>query len=234
MLPINQIRSLLLSGLMAVGLISVPAHAQTLSRVQHSRENLMVVLRESIGVNRLDETLTPTGKMKARLPNGQDIEIEMAHWDYIGDMHVRFVFDGPHTMENATPQELEALNLSNVHDALAVAIANIKRIYGEPSVTAWNNLMSIEGKLPDLNSSYFLDREFWRKLLQKHPEGVVASVPKRGGLLYAPLSDVKAVDSLGKAVGYLHASSERLRISSALYLFKDDKWAVFQSPQKPM
>lgn len=55
---------------------------------------------------------------------------------------------------------------------------------------------------------------------------------KRGGLLYAPLSDTTAVDGLKRGVAYLHSSSQRLRVSSGLFLFKEGKWSVFQAPVK--
>ena len=92
--------------------------------------------------------------------------------------------------------------------------------------------MQVKGKSPDLDSSYFLDREFWQMLLKQHPEGIVVAVPKRGGLLYTPLSNADAVDRLKRGVFKLYESSERLRVSSALYLFKDDKWTVFQAAVK--
>jgi hypothetical protein len=90
--------------------------------------------------------------------------------------------------------------------------------------------MQVQGRSPDLNSSYFLDKQFWSQLLAKHPDGIVALVAKRGGLLYAPLADAKAVDGMRRGVAYLHRSSEGQRISSALYLFKDGRWSVFQPP----
>jgi hypothetical protein len=92
--------------------------------------------------------------------------------------------------------------------------------------------MQVQGKSPDLDSSYFLDRTYWLALLKNSPEGIVVAVPKRGGLLYAPLNDVKAVDSLKRSVAYLHSSSQRQRVSSALFLFKDGKWSVFQPAVK--
>jgi hypothetical protein len=45
------------------------------------------------------------------------------------------------------------------------------------------------------------------------------------------MSDSKAVDGLRKGVTYLYSSSGQMRVSSALYLFKDDHWTVFQPPQ---
>jgi uncharacterized protein YtpQ (UPF0354 family) len=173
------------------------------------------------------------GKFTAKLPDGKEIELEMASWEFIGDTHIRFVFDGPQTMINATPQDLERLNIKSVEEALVLALANIKRVYGEPVAKPWEGgLIQVQGKSPDLNSSYFLDREFWNGLLKKYPEGLVVSVPERGGLLYAPLSDTKSVDDLKASVGRLYASSQRLRVSSALFMFKDGKWSVFQVPVK--
>ncbi|HIV69745.1 MAG TPA: hypothetical protein H9903_02310, partial [Candidatus Aquabacterium excrementipullorum] len=143
-------------------------------------------------------------------------------------------FDGPTTMANAAPQDLEKLGIKGVEQALALALANIKRVYGAPAATPWSGgVMSVECKSPDLNSSYFLDKGFWQGLLKTHPEGIVAAVPARGGLLYTPLSNQQAVDALKRSIAALHASSERQRVSSALFLFKDGEWSVFQAPAKP-
>jgi len=199
----------------------------------NTRENFMVVVRESVGANRTEDAFVPTGKMKAKLSDGREIEVEIASWEFIGDTHIRFVFDGPQSMVNATPKDLERLGINGVDDALAVAMANLKRVYGEPSATPWTGgLMEVEGKSPDLNSSYFLDRAYWLALSKNHPEGVIVCVPKRGGLLYASLSNMQAVDALKRNVWELYASSQRLRVSSALYLFKNGKWSVFQAAIK--
>lgn len=221
----NALRAVLI--LLAVA-VSMASMAQVPDR---SRENLMVVVRESMGANRPDDAFTPTGKVRARLPDGRVIEMEMASWEYIGDTHIRFVFDGPQTMVNATPPDLSKLGLNGVDDALALALANVKRVYGEPSAKLWEaGVYQVQGKSPDLDSSYFLDRAYWQALLKVHPEGLVVALPKRGGLLYAPISDSKAVEGLKRGIRHLHASSERLRVSSALFLFKGGNWSVFQAP----
>jgi hypothetical protein len=204
--------------------------AQAPQAVDRSAKNLMVVLRESIGANKQDEALEPEAKGRAKLPDGREIEFEMAHFALLGDIHIRFVFDGPSYMPNARPQDLARLNLSP-EQALQLAVANIKRVYGNPIAKPWTaGLMQVQGKSPDFDSSYFLDRAFWRRLLRQNPEGIVVAVPKRGGLLFTPVTDHKAVDGLRKGIAYLYSSSEQLRISSALYLFKDDRWTVFQPP----
>jgi hypothetical protein len=207
---------------------SVSTVAQLGQAPDRSAENLMVVVREAIGINTEVETLAPMNKVRAKLPDGKEVEFELAAFLLLGDMHVRFVFDGPNFMLNARPQDLARLNL-NATDALKLAMANIKRVYGDPVAKPWEKgLMQVEGKSPDLDSSYFLDREFWQLLLRQHPEGLVIAVPKRGTLLYSPLTERTAVDWLRSNISHLHASSGKMRVSAALYLFKDDRFTVFQ------
>jgi len=192
-------------------------------------DNVMVVLREVEGANKSDETLEPSGPLKATI-DGQAVEFSPACFNFLGDMHVRFVFDAPSAMRGLTAEEFATFHLTP-EEGVKVAIASMERVYGPPVAAAWSGgIMVVEGNSPDLNTSYFLDREFWVGLLQRHPEGVVAAVPKRGGLLYVPASDKKGVESLRRSIGMLFSTSGNLRVSSALYLFKDEHWSVFQAP----
>lgn len=224
-----MIKNLILLAL-GMALLTGIVRAETQPSDKADRDNLMVVLRGSSNSNWTEEQLRPFGKMKAQLGDGKEVEIEMAWFGFLGDMHIRFVFDSPQSLRNAQPSDLARLGITP-EQALEIAIQNIERVYGKPKSVPWTDgLMLVQGESPDLDSSYFLDRSFWLDLLKQHPEGLVVAVAKRGGLLYVPLSDTKTVDGLRKGISYLYESSGNLRLSSALYLFKDGKWSVFQSP----
>lgn len=227
---IHQVLKLLLA-LACVALAPPVSPAQTVGSFDIGAGNLLVVLRESSGENKQDESLKPFGKVHATLADGRDIELDTSWYQYLGDMHIRLVFDGEQTMQSASPEDLERLHLTP-DEALELAVANLLRVYGRPATQPWTGgLMQVQGKASDLNSSYFLDREFWRGLQAQHPEGLVAAVPLRGGLMYAPLSDEAAVTSLRFSAAALYAGGPGTRVSSALYLFKNDHWSVFQPPQ---
>ena len=214
-------------------LLSGIALAQTADMPERKRENLMVVVRESAGANRADDALVPMGKVKVKRLGDREAELDLAYWHFIGDTHIRFVFDGPQMTMDATPQDLKDLGIKRVDDALALALINLKRVSGLPAASPLEGgVMSVEGQLADFNSSYFLDRAYWLSLLKNHPEGLVVGLPKRGALFYVPAADAKAVDALKRSIADLYASSERLRVSSALFLFKDGKWSVFQPPHQ--
>jgi len=191
---------------------------------------LMVVLREMEGQNKKDDELQPVGKIRATI-DGKEVEMNPAWFRLIGDMHIRFVYDEPATMLSLTEEELSALHLTP-DQALEIAVQNIKRTYGKPHYSLWaNGLFVVEGGSADLDSGYFLDLEFWLGLLKEHPEGLIVGVPKRGGLLFVPASDVTAVENFRRGIAPLYKTSESMRVSSALYLFKDKHWSVFQDPE---
>jgi hypothetical protein len=167
--------------------------------------------------------------MKSKF-DGKDVTLELAWYSYLGDMQIRFVFDSPKVFRNATAEEFARLDLTP-EAAVELALENIKRDYGKPFTEPYQDgIMYVVGASPDLDSSFFLDHEFWRGQLARHPEGLVAGVPKRGGLIFAPLYDHRAVALLRDNIFDLYRASESLRISSALYLFRDDRWTVFQAP----
>jgi hypothetical protein len=210
-------------------IIAGNAAAQRIGQGSSTADNLMVVLREWKGGNKPDEALKPTGKVWANF-QGEVIVMELAWYEFLGDMQIRFVFDEPHSFRNATAEEFARLHLSP-EEAVERALANIKRVYGEPQLVPWvGGLTQIMSQSQDLDSSFLLDRALWRNLLARHPGGLVAAVPNRGGLAFAPLADSASVALLRRDVGHLYRSSDKLRVSSALYLFKDDSWTVFQPP----
>jgi hypothetical protein len=199
--------------------------------IDTSAGNLLVVLRESKGANKQDETLRPFGLMRGVLPDGQEVDLDISWYKYLGDMHIRLVFDGGQVMQSASSEDLARLRLSP-EEALKLAIANLRRVYGDPAPQPWSgSLMQVQGGATDLVSSFFLDRDFWRELQAPHPEGLVVAVPRRGGLVYAPLSNEAAVSDLRFSAAALYAGGPGARLSSALYLFKDGRWSVFQPPQ---
>src|SRR5262245_10404581 len=161
-----------------------------------SAGNLLAVLRESPGANKLDEGLAPFGKITARAADGREYEFEASWFQYLGDMHLRLVFDGSRRVQSAMPEDLRRLHLSP-EQALARAVANLRRRYGEPVAEPYEGgLMQVHGNAPELDSSYFLDRAFWEDQLRASPAGVVAAVPDRGGLVFAPADDEAALATL--------------------------------------
>ena len=193
-------------------------------------ENFMFVLREMIGANKPEFGFSAVGKVAVPLQNGESVDREFAWYNLIGDMHVRFVVDGKDTMQNLTSKEFLEFGLTP-NEAVTIAIANIENKYGTPQATIYESGVGlIEGGSPDLVSSYFLDKTFWNELLKKYPEGLVVGVPKRGGMIFVPISNGSAVAWLEDNIHSLFETSEDMRVSAALYLFESGSWRVYRDP----
>jgi hypothetical protein len=223
--------SLVAAGL-AAGCASI-AHDADDAAPGHTASNLLVVLRESPGANKQEEGLEPFGRIATRLPDGREIEFEASWYKYLGDLHLRIVFDGGAQVRSALPRDLARLALAP-DQAIALAMDNLRTRYGVPVAQPWGGgLMQVGGDAPELNSSYLLDRAFWDTQLRAHPEGVVVAVPRRGGLVFGPAGDDAVLMNLQFTAAALYATGEQNRLSSALYLYKDGRWSVLQAPQKP-
>jgi hypothetical protein len=215
---------------LAIACCAAHAQAQQEAAFDTGPANLMAVLRESAGANEPEETLQPYGTLRAELPDGTEVELETSWFRYVGDMHIRLVFNSSTQLQSASPDDLDRLRLDPEH-AVQLAVENLRRVYGEPVSRPWTaGLMQVVGRADDLNSSYFMDRPFWKSLEARHSKGVVVAVPQRGGLLYAPADDEEAVAALRFSATAIYASSSRSRVSSALYLFHGGHWSVFQPP----
>jgi uncharacterized protein YtpQ (UPF0354 family) len=200
--------------------------------MDESESNLIVVLRESAGENKQDDTLVPYGRVTAQMPDGRRVDLATSWYRYLGDTHIRLVFDGGQTLQSATPNDLERLKLTP-EEALDIAVHNLRRMYGTPQALPWTGgLMQVQGGMPDLVSSYFLDREFWLGVLREHPEGLVVAVPQRGGLVFGSAADEDAIEELRFSTAALFSGSRGTRVSSALYLFKNGQWSIFEPPMR--
>jgi len=191
-------------------------------------DTVLVVLRERPGADKRDDGPTAVEPIEVPLPGGAVASMTPAWFDLIGDLQLRLVRSTADGLLTLHASELDALAPS-IDEALALALANLHRQHGEPGARPWHNLKRVGGRSEDADSAYFMDRAFWRARLAEQPQGLVAAVPRTDLLLFAPLADTAAVDSMRRGIPGLHAQGGDYRLSSALYLFRDDRWQVFQA-----
>ena len=190
-------------------------------------ETLQFVLRERPGANKAAESLALVDPFEVPLPGGGTASMAPAWFDLVGDLQLRLVRDTPEWVFTLHAGELADLKLS-ADEALAIALGNFRRLHGPPMVSDWHNLRRVGGAAEDVDHRRFLDRALWRGLLAEDPGGLVVALPRTDLLVFAPAADAAAVDSLRQGIPRLHAAGGDCRLSSALYLFKDDRWTVFQ------
>ena len=191
-------------------------------------DTLRFVLRERPGAHKTDESLALVDAFEVPLPGGGGTAAMAPAWfDLLGDLQLRLVRDTPEWVYTLHASELDDLKLG-ADEALAIALANFRRLHGPARVSPWHNLRRVGSATEDVDHLWFLDRPMWQGLLAGHPDGLVVALPRTDLLVFAPVTDTAAVDSLRAGIPGLQAGGGDYRLSSALYLFKDDRWSVLQ------
>ena len=195
--------------------------------LDEGRAALRLLLRERPGADKPAESLDRVEPFTTPIPGGGSVTMAPAWYDLVGDLQVRLVRETPDALVTLQVDELEELGL-DAGAAIALALANLERQVGAPAVRPWHDLSRVGTPSEEFDSSWFLHRAFWRARLAEHPQGLVAAVPRVDALLFAPAGDAAAVASMRRGIPGLHREAGDWRLSSALYLFKDDRWTVLQ------
>jgi hypothetical protein len=188
---------------------------------------LRLILRERPGADKADDALALVEPFTTPIPGGGSVTVAPAWYDLIGDLQLRLVRETPDALLTLQVDELDDLGIG-VEAAIARALANLEREVGAPRVQPWHNLQRVGTSEEAFDSTWFLDRAFWRARLAEHPQGLVVAVPRTDALLFAPARDDAAVASMRRGIPGLHKEAGDWRLSSALYLFAEDRWRVLQ------
>ena len=190
-------------------------------------ENFMVVIREAENAQHSSVMLKPEYPQTAEI-DGEVVEINMAWFSLIGDTQIRFVFDSETTMANVDVDEFLSYELSP-QEAIDTAVTNIEKSYGIATYSKWQEgIYIVEAGSDDLASSHFLNDRLWLKVEEEFPDGIVAAIPDRGTLLFAPLADENASSLLVNNVQRLMESSEAQGVSRYSYIRVNNEWELVQ------
>lgn len=208
-----------------VGLWNAPSSAQE----SKSRDSVLPFFAATAAPPVTQEVLEPLDKTSVVLPGGA--HHNAAWFQLVGNIAVAFVFVDDKRDVAVSSEDLKSLQLGG-NQLVATAVLNFRRLCGEPEFSEFEGgIFSIEATKNCDSSAFFLDRGLWRSLLQKHPSGLVAALPTRGVLLFAPANNPSAIGQLSR-----FASEEVKRfgvvpITPTLFRFTGEKWSVFGRPR---
>lgn len=182
---------------------------------ERGREHLLLQVLPWPGARMDRECLRPP-------PPGQDT----VSYGYLGDMQLRFVFDQPRIALPAAvrPDDLARLELTP-QQAVKLGVANTLAANGAPQVTPLaGGVYTLRGPHLEYNATYLLDRAFWRRQLEKFPQGLLAALPRKGVLLFAPAGEPAVEGELARQAARILASAHTAHVSACIYRFDAAGW----------
>lgn len=187
------------------------------------RDRLMVQLHPWPGERLPKETLRPSPAQ------------ETVAYGYLGDLQFRLVFDEPGVAHASAvrPDDLARLELTP-QKAVAYASLNSKRASGAPQIAPLGGgIHALRGQHLDYNATFLLDRTFWRGQLEKFPQGLLAALPRKGVLMFAPAGDAGVEAELKKQAARMLASAGPSMVSACIYRFDATGWHPYADLPQP-
>lgn len=191
---------------------------------ERRREHLLLQVLPWTGARMDKECLRPPSA-------GQDT----VFYGYLGDMQLRFVFDQPRVALPAAVrhEDLARLELSP-QQAVKLAAGNTLAVNGPAQVTPLEGgVYALRGAHTEYNATYLLDRAFWRAQLEKFPQGLLAALPRKGVLLFAPAGNAAVEGELARQAARILAAAHTAHVSACIYRFDAAGWHPHADLPKP-
>ncbi len=191
---------------------------------ERTRDHLYAIVHRWPGTCQAHEQVQPPEQSLAR---GEDARDVLA-LGYLADLRLRFVFAQPGTeaVALARASDLARLGLTP-HQALALATLHLRKAAGIPHLHAQaNGTYLLQAAHAMLLESHLLDRNFWRGLLERFPQGVVVAMPRRGWMALAPADDNAAQAQLFEAADAGFAAAGPQQLSGCLLHFDQTGWRL--------
>lgn len=145
-------------------------------------------------------------------------------YGYLGDLELRLLFRQPGLAAGVQSEDLQPLELTP-GKAVSLGAQNVLRALGPAHIVPLQGgVYMLRGAHPVDNAIYLLDRNFWRGQLQKFPQGLVAALPRRGALLFAPGGSPEVEGELARQAAAMAQAAGADALSALVYHFDAEGW----------
>jgi hypothetical protein len=205
------------------------------SDANRRKDRLFAVLGQSPGERKLYPRPQLVGKVELKDNQGNRMSSELAAWDLLADIHVRFLFHTSGGYFIADLEEFQEVKINSLPYALKLATENLRRECGAPRVSqVVKGVSRVTGVAPGLNTGYFFDYEFWLEQLNRQPsgQGLAIGAPTREDLLFCSADDFEAIDRLrSESKRYYSDATAATRVSTAVLRLMNDGLSLIHMPE---
>ena len=144
---------------------------------------------------------------------------------FVGDLHLRYVFDDPQFMLALRARDLKRLNLKR-EDLPAIVVENYRRLYPKRTVVHPDRWLGLVANGGELEPCTMLDGVFWQKQVQAFGGGLIAAVPSAYEVYFTPREPKQNFELL-KHLAVLHYEKAGKRaVSRTVFEWVNYRWQV--------
>src|SRR4051794_10247904 len=144
---------------------------------------------------------------------------------FVGDLHLRYVFDDPQFMLAMRVRDLKRLKIDR-DELPALVVANYRRRYPQITIAwpqRWLGALTNGGELEPCT---LLDGPFWQRQQKAFGSELIAAVPSAQEVYFSPREPKQNVEFLRKLATEQHEKAGKRAVSRTVFVWKVYRWEV--------
>lgn len=200
--------------------------ARAQDATKQTREYIVALVRSQSGA---DPKLRPVQKiepviMKAEAPAALENLPLFDH--FVGDLHLRYVFDDPRFVVALRARDLKRLGV-NRDDLPAIVVENYRRLYPKISVLRPEPSLRVVTNGGQLEPCLMLDGAFWeRERAQFGSPELIAVVPGRDVVIFTTREPRQNVELLKHLAVNAYEKAGPQAVSRTVFAWRNYRWEV--------
>jgi hypothetical protein len=209
--------------LLALGGVATRGEAQ--ESASRSRERIVALVRTQSGA---DPKARPTQKiepvvMKAETPEAALAAPIFDH--FVGDLHLRYVFDDPKFMIALRGHDLKRLGVTR-EELPTLAVSNFRRLYPKLTVIQPTPGLGVVTEGGELEPTVMLDGLFWEQQTAALGGQLIAAVPSRNEVVFTRREPKQNVELLKHLVVQQYDNAQARALSRTVFAWRYFRWEV--------
>ena len=192
---------------------------------QHPREKLVALVRARPN---MDPKTRPTQKIEPveLTPEpGNPVDNLPIFDHFVGDLHLRYVFDDERFVQAVRGRDLQRLKLDR-KSLPALVVTNYRRLYPDLSVIQPEPGMGAVIKGGQLEPTILLDADFWDEQEKRIGGPLIAAVPQRDMVIFTRSEPKQNIELLKHRVVLAFEKAGERALSRTVLAWREKRWEV--------
>jgi hypothetical protein len=151
---------------------------------------------------------------------------DLPMFDYfVGDLHLRYVFDDPRFVQAMRVRDLARLGLKRA-DLAALVVANYRNLYPDLTVLQPEPGLGVVTKGGQLEPTVLLDAAFWDDQAKRAGGPLIAAIPERDSVLFTKAEPRQNIELLKHRAVVMFEKAGKQALSRTVLAWREGRWEV--------
>ena len=199
------------------------AHAQ--DAAANSRDKVVALVRSAPEIDPKSRAIQKIEPIVLKPEAGSSASDLPVFDHFVGDLHLRYVFDDPRFVQAMRARDLVRLKLAR-SDLPKLVVENYRRLYPDLTVIQPEPGLAVVGKGGELEPTVLLDAAFWNDQAERAGGPLIAAVPERNSVLFTKAEPRQNIELLKHRAVIMFEKAGKQALSRTVLAWREGRWEV--------